>query len=154
MSASSRVAATRYEREFGRPYRRTSHSIATEVHALREHPGVSDVEAWRHVISQTIDTYESRLTWGTRQDAISTFEDAPELTGRPGIDAGVAALAEYLAERDGWTVPTWALDPARACEGPWYVRDLPSVRARAQAETPAPFRRRGVFITSGALERV
>lgn len=150
---SARAVLTRYEFEFDRPYSRPSHSIATEVRNLREHPEVSDVEAWRHVISQTIDTYDSRLAWGALQDAIATFEEAPELTGRPGIDAGVAGLAEYLALRDGWAVPSWALEPTRACAAPWFVRDLPSVRARAQAESPEPFRRRGVFITSGALER-
>ncbi|MGP7963654.1 hypothetical protein ACTVBU_10825 [Sanguibacter sp. A246] len=45
MSTSTHAAPTWYEREFGRLYRRTSHPIATEAHALREHPRVSDAEA-------------------------------------------------------------------------------------------------------------
>ncbi len=154
MVLTKRHLSTRYEREYGRPYRRTSHSVASEVRELLPHPELTDAEAWRHVVSQSIDTYESRRTWGTIDDAIATFEQAPELTGRPGIDAGVAALAEYLATRDGWQPPAWVFDDRRVCPGPWFVRDLPSVRVRAAAETPEPFARRGVFITSGALERV
>jgi hypothetical protein len=35
----------------------------------------------------------------------------------------------------------------------WFVSDLRGMHPRALVESPSSFRRRGVFITSGALER-
>jgi hypothetical protein len=65
-----------------------------------------------------------------------------------------AAMAEYLARRDGWAVPSWARLPEREAWPWWFVTDLRGLRPRALVESPSSFRRRGVFVTSGALERV
>ena len=60
-------------------------------------------------------------------------------------------MAEYLARRDGWEVPSWARLPGREAWPWWFVTDLRGLHPRALAESPSSFRRRGVFITSGAL---
>ena len=69
------------------------------------------------------------------------------------MDAAFAAMAEYLARRDGWTVPAWAALPEREAWPWWFVTDLRGLHPRALVESPSSFRRRGVFITDGALER-
>jgi hypothetical protein len=69
------------------------------------------------------------------------------------VDAAFAAMAEYLARRDGWTVPFRARLSEREAWPWWFVTGLRGVHARALVESPFSFRRRGVFITSGALDR-
>ena len=81
------------------------------------------------------------------------FRDAPRATGDTRVDAAFAAMAEYLARRDGWTVPPWARLPEREAWPWWFVTDLRGLHPRALVELPSSFRRRGVFITSGALDR-
>jgi hypothetical protein len=70
------------------------------------------------------------------------------------VDAALAALAEHLGRRDGWPVPAWARDPDREAMPWWFVSDLRGMHPRALVESPSSFRRRGVFITRSALERV
>lgn len=65
-----------------------------------------------------------------------------------------AALAEHLARRDDWLVPHWASRGDRATLSWWFVTDLRGMHPLALRESPLSFRKRGVFITSGALERV
>jgi hypothetical protein len=64
-----------------------------------------------------------------------------------------AAMAVYLARRDGWEVPSWARLPGREACPWWFVTDLRGLHPRALVESPSSFRRRGVFITSVALDR-
>jgi hypothetical protein len=81
------------------------------------------------------------------------WRDPPPSTGDTRIDAAFAALAEHLARRDGWAVPRWARQPAIEAVPWWFVTDLVGMRARALVESPLSFRKRGVFITDGALSR-
>jgi hypothetical protein len=78
----------------------------------------------------------------------------PPSTGDVRVDAALAALAEHLARRDGWSAPTWTRESRREAEPWWFVTDLRGMHPRALVESPLSFRRRGVFITRGALERV
>jgi hypothetical protein len=55
----------------------------------------------------------------------------------------------------GWgDVPAWARPPEREAWPWWFVTDLRGLHPRALVESPSSFKRRGVFITSGALDRV
>jgi hypothetical protein len=63
-----------------------------------------------------------------------------------------AALAEHLARRDGWERPRWAVEPWRKAQ-PWWFVTPRRLHARALVESPLSFHKRGVFITSGALDR-
>jgi hypothetical protein len=81
------------------------------------------------------------------------WASAPRSTGDIRVDAAFAAMAEYLARRDGWEVPSWARLPGREAWPWWFVTDLRGLHPRALVESPSSFRRRGVFITSGALDR-
>jgi hypothetical protein len=109
---------------------------------------------WRYVFAQMLDDYTSALRHAGGATAAQMWTDAPRATGDTRVDAALAAMAEYLARRDGWTVPPWARLPEREAWPWWFVSDLRGLHPRALVESPSSFRRRGVFITSGALDRV
>jgi hypothetical protein len=108
---------------------------------------------WRYVFAQMLDDYTSVLRHVGMPTAALMWADAPRATGDTRVDAAFAAMAEYLARRDGWTVPPWARLPEREAWPWWFVTDLRGLHAQALVESPSSFRRRGVFITSGALDR-
>jgi hypothetical protein len=78
----------------------------------------------------------------------------PESTTDPRADAYLGALAEHLAATNGIERPAWSLEPERFLERFWFVSEVHGFRALAVAQSPAAFRRRGIFIAKGALERV
>jgi hypothetical protein len=70
--------------------------------------------------------------------------------GHQGFLIGLA-----VGEPPRWRseVPVWARLPEREAWPWWFVTDLRGLQPQALVESPSSFRRRGVFITSGALER-
>lgn len=131
----------------------SAHRAAAEARTLLA-AGAPLAEIWRHGILQLLDWYLSVLRREGVGAAAELFADEPALTGNDGVDAAFAALAEHLARRDGWTAPAWTADPSRETLHFWFIDDLPGLRAWALRESPAAFRRRGVFIGEKALERV
>ncbi|CAM3535322.1 hypothetical protein E4A47_01035 [Micrococcus flavus] len=107
---------------------------------------------WRFGILQTLDDYTSTLRRGGVQLAAEVFATEPAPTGSVQLDAAFAALADHLAERDGWTPPAWALDPARRAEG-WFPAVPAIFRDEAKQDSPRAFRQRGIFITGRSLNR-
>jgi hypothetical protein len=101
---------------------------------------------------QTLDDYMSTFRRGGPPPAAGVFADEPEPTGSVELDAAFAALAEYLADRDGWTAPAWVSDPARPAYG-WYPDVPPSLKAEAERDSPPAFKTRGILITSLSLNR-
>jgi hypothetical protein len=77
----------------------------------------------------------------------------PRSTGDPRWDAFLAALAEHLAYHDDLSVPQWVDRKSRFLRRWWFLSDLPSVKAAALAESPAAFRRRGIFLTEDFFAR-
>lgn len=107
---------------------------------------------WRFGILQTLDDYTSVLRRGGPAVAAGVFADEPPRTGADQLDAGFAALADYLAERDGWAAPAWAQNPARRTVA-WYPCVPAIFRAEAEQESPSAFRERGILITVRSLAR-
>ncbi|MBN1170580.1 MAG: hypothetical protein JXA67_00205 [Micromonosporaceae bacterium] len=122
------------------------------VMLLADHKPLSRV--WRFAVLQLLDDYSSVLRHQGVEAASRMWSSAPAPTGEVRVDAALAALAEHLARRDGWRVPAWARDPQREAVPWWFVTELRGLHPRALVESPSSFRRRGVFITSDALERV
>lgn len=114
--------------------------------------GESLDECWRFGILQTLDDYTSALRRGGVGLAAGVFTDEPPRTGSGEVDAAFAALAEYLAERDGWQAPGWAHDAARRTAA-WYPAVPAIFHADADQESPEAFRRRGILITARSLSR-
>ncbi|MFV0406257.1 MAG: hypothetical protein ACK5LN_05470 [Propioniciclava sp.] len=111
--------------------------------------GESLDECWRFGILQTLDDYTSPLRRGGPDLAAGVFTAEPPHTGAVEVDA---ALAEHLAERDGWQTPRWALDASRHTEA-WYPAVPAIFHADADQESPEAFRQRGILITSRSLAR-
>ncbi|WP_228512775.1 hypothetical protein [Clavibacter sp. VKM Ac-2872] len=82
------------------------------------------------------------------------FTEAPAPTGSVELDASFAALAEYLAERDGWTPPAWTSAAWRSvAPAVWWASTPGIYRDLALEESPRPFRDRGIWITLSGLAR-
>ncbi len=107
---------------------------------------------WRFGILQTLDDYTSTLRRGGVTLAARVFVEEPPSVGAVQIDAAFAALADYLAERDGWQAPAWVDDPARRTSG-WYPAVPGIFRAEADRESPRAFAERGILITGRSLAR-
>lgn len=147
------MAITLYEQVTGRKFNPPPGSLKLLFDGFERLKNESDCTLWRLLIGQTIDFYISNLKWGTLEDAISVYTDEPVLTGHAGLDAAVAAIALYIADRDCWPPPAWALNSARKSPQPWYVVNSPIARKFSNQETPAQFRNLNVFITEDALRR-
>ncbi len=104
---------------------------AQAVRSLLADGPVSGEDLWRFGVLQLLDDYDSVLTHQGVDAAATLMTQAPEPTGHSGLDAAFAGLACWLADRDGWDAPLWAM-----------------------VQSPAQFRIRGVFITDTALQRV
>jgi hypothetical protein len=107
---------------------------------------------WRFGILQTLDDYTSTFRRGGAKLASEVFADEPAPTGSAQLDAAFAALADHLAERDGWQAPAWVLEPARRTDG-WFPAVPAIFRGEAEQDSPRAFRERGIFITGRSLSR-
>lgn len=107
---------------------------------------------WRFGVLQTLDDYASTLRRGGTALAAEVFAVEPPRTGSAQVDAAFAALADYLAGRDGWTPPAWAMDPTRGTDA-WYPAVPTIFRTEADRDSPPAFRQRGILITGRSLDR-
>lgn len=112
------------------------------------------LSVWRYCLIQLLDDYTGDARRVGAAQASRRFDEEPPLTGSPEVDAGLAALAEYLARRDGWQTAQWARKPGRYTQKWWFVTPLRGMHATALQQSPPSFRTRGVFITAEALSRV
>lgn len=80
--------------------------------------------------------------------------DEPPPTGDAGLDAFLAGLAEYLAERAGLDGPAWAEHSRRFLSTFWFPHEHTDFDAIALRDSPGPFRRRNVYVHPSSLERV
>lgn len=108
-------------------------------------------EEFRTAVRELLDEFNLLPDDALRRRAI---EDEPPPTGDPRFDAFLAALAEHLAHRWQLARPTWSVAPERFLGQFWFVSEVAGFRALAVAQSPAAFRRRGIFISAAALERV
>lgn len=109
---------------------------------------------WRHTLLQLLDVYESRLRNAGHDAAVAVFTEEPGPTGDSRVDAAFAALAEHLARRDNWALPSWTQQERRFTDDWWFVTELRGMHPWSLRESPLSFRRRGIFIAANGLERV
>jgi len=108
-------------------------------------------EDFRHAVREFLDEFALRGDDRSRAEAIA---QRPESTGDSRHDAYLGALAEHLASVHGLSRPEWSVEPSRFLDRFWFVSEVPGFRAVAIAQTPAAFRRRGVFVPERSLHRV
>jgi hypothetical protein len=73
----------------------------------------------------------------------------PAATGDERWDVFLAALAEYLAFRDGRGAADWTFDRRLAVF--WFPFDSAAARVDAVVHAPASFRSRGIFVAPQEL---
>ncbi len=108
-------------------------------------------EDFRIAIRELLDEFALLVNDGQRRRALV---ERPDATGDPRHDAYLGALAEHLAALHELDRPAWTVEPSRFLDRFWFVSGVPGFRALAIAQSPAAFRRRGIFIAAGALQRV
>lgn len=69
------------------------------------------------------------------------------------MSAILAATAEQLCLETHIPVPQWIQD-IKACDTPWFVAGMESLKAIALVESPLPFRLRKIFVLENFLARV
>ena len=87
----------------------------------------------------------------SRQEMIAA---EPETTGDKKFDVYLAALAEYLAYHYDLPEPAWADKKNRFLETWWFPTEFKSLRPMAIVESPASFRRRGIFVDHTEFQRL
>ncbi len=118
-----------------------SHTLADRLRAGET------TDAWR-LIAEFIDDDRG----ADDAEFALVVADPPTATGEPRAAALVAAIVEYLAMKRGLVPPSWT--QAMSEVTPWWFVGRAGFRALALRESPPSFARRGIFVTSGALERV
>lgn len=150
-----------------RHIRRISGYPAAQVRAVRRHQGkrtdldTTTTTAGALTLAQTATAAASapdpstqlriffEFTRGAAQagpHALVLVDEEPPLTGNPRIDALLAAAAEYFCALHTEPAPLWSATHDRFLENSWWLPTLPSSRAQALLWTPAPFRRRGIYL--------
>lgn len=110
--------------------------------------GNSENAAWV-AIRDFVDGYRV-VAPAVRRELIATRPESVE----PRFDAYLAALSEHLAVHDEIPVPGWAGEPQRFLSRWWFPTQFRSLHAMALVQSPASFRRRGVFIDATEFQRV
>lgn len=83
---------------------------------------------------------------------VATSEPPDDLT--PGLPAGyIASLVEYVCGRKSVRPPKWT-SQAPALSTPFFASQLKSLRLHLLTASPAPFRRRNIFVDSSSEARV
>ena len=128
-------------------------NAAATARSLLSAGPVSSEDLWRFGVLQLLDDYESVRVRDGVDAAARLMAKAPGSTSHSGLDASFAGLACWLADRDSWAAPAWALSEGLVARPWWFVSSSAYGRAWAMVQSPAQFRIRGVFITDTALRR-
>ena len=73
------------------------------------------------------------------------------IIGHAGADAFIAAVVDWRLRDEGLPCPDWVDDPQRACHTEWVADGHPENADLVRTDTPEPFRRRGVLISTDDL---
>jgi len=86
----------------------------------------------------------SKLSTGELRDAVANW---PSITLTPYLANYVAAMVEYACARRGVGPPAWTRSIV-PLDDPIFATSLQSLRLHLLIRSPAPFRRRNIFIDS------
>lgn len=104
---------------------------------------------WRSAVREFLDGFA--LASPEAQQVL--LVEAPPAFDEVG-DAYLAALAEHLSLHHVLVRPEWCVDPGRFLRRMWFASTAAGLRASAIQQSPAAFRRRGLFIGATTLHRV
>lgn len=124
-------------------------TAAAVTRELQDQRPDCDQRAFR-AIFQLVDDFRS-VDPDLQEDLV---REAPDETGDARFDAFLAATVEHVAFHAGIPVPAWARGRDTLLSSFWFPSPFSSTHARALIESPAAFRRRGIFIEKADLHRV
>ena len=110
---------------------------------------IANGTALREAVADFVDD----LRWARDTDDVARRITERPRNLDPRTDAYLAALAEHFAAAHEVPAPPWASEPGRFLSHIWWPR-YPGLWARATVESPAAFRRRGILLGAGMLNRV
>jgi hypothetical protein len=103
-----------------------------------------------HLLGDFIDDFRSAPD-------IALVIDEPMHVENPDfweVDAYLAAVAEYLCLETDMDPPNWVNKKEYFLSRPWFYGGLESIKAFLLVESPGPFRRRNIFVSENAMDRV
>ncbi len=103
-----------------------------------------DRHRWR-LIAEMLEEYRHEPV----AERAELLADEPPSTGDEQWDVFLAALAEFLAARDGRGAAAWAADRRLAVF--WFPFNSAAARVDAVVHSPASFRSRGIFLAPQEL---
>jgi hypothetical protein len=106
-----------------------------------------DTSSAFRVVARFLEFYD-KADWPTREGMVSP---RPTSTGSARYDAMLAAIVEYACATHRILAPAWVNEPVYFLDEFWFVSGLKSLHADAIVHSPISFKRRGVFLTQGAL---
>ncbi|MGH3253376.1 MAG: hypothetical protein ACRDOI_45145 [Trebonia sp.] len=106
--------------------------------------GADDSRRWR-LVAEFLEDYR----WEPPERRTALLEEEPAPTGDDHWDVFLAALAEYVAARDGRAAASWA--ERRSLRRFWFPFNTRAARVDALVHAPAAFRRRGVYVSPQEL---
>lgn len=106
--------------------------------------GLAEADRWR-LVAEFLENYR----WEPVETRQAFLEREPTLSGDERWDVFLAALAEFVAARDGRGAPAWA--ETRSLRRFWFPFNTRAARVDALVNAPAAFRRRGVYVAAQEL---
>lgn len=82
------------------------------------------------------------------------FDQTEPVRVEPRFDSYLAAVVEHVSAARGVAAPAWVLDPDRFLHEFWWPHGNAAFQAACLVQSPAAFRRRGIFIGATTLSRV
>ncbi len=117
-------------------------------------PSLADVARWTNTGADFFVAVREFLDAMALHPAEDLITERPADVADPVHQAYLGALAEYVATSRRLRVPRWAVQPDRFLEHFWFGADHTGFDALCLVQSPAAFRRRGIFISRGRLSRV
>jgi hypothetical protein len=106
--------------------------------------GADESRRWR-----LIAEFQEEYRWEPVDARRGLLAAEPSGTGNERWDVFLAALAEYLAARDGQGAPSWV--ESRSLRRLWFPFNTRAARVDALVHAPAASRRRGVYVAAQEL---
>lgn len=111
------------------------------------------VRAGEHLLFAVREFLDDYHWADTREEKAALITPRP-LDLDPRGDALLGALGEHLAAVDDLERPAWSVEPGRFLGSWWFPAEEAAFAPLAIVESPAAFRRRGIFIPDSLLSRV
>ncbi|MBI5883415.1 MAG: helix-turn-helix domain-containing protein [Elusimicrobia bacterium] len=102
-------------------------------------------DSWKTCLFDFVDAFR-------RAKDRALIEAPPAEETPPRAKALLASTTEALCSEEGLAVPSWCAAVESLSE-PWFVSGVDNLKASALAESPAHFRKRGIFVLGNFLQR-